>query len=468
MAGKRKMENAADEEATRLWAAMTRVVALTPEGVEETPVHVASLKLDGRRACLSCKAGVCCRIDALGREVLEEGSLQEDFVIDAEEHKGTFWAFDALMVKGRDLRSLALADRLWHLSLLLQSLTELGTLRVKLKAYASLRTGDALHRLLLDAHASEACDGIIFCDCTSVYETPAFKFKQDLTVDFCLESTPSSPPGSFCLLTQVAGRLKPFKLHGKNCIVVVSPDLGVPDVLRREDGVILECAIPKGRNGLWKAVRRRPDRRSPNCLRTVLDTMAMNQKGYDEAAFLHRTLPPLGTKSAFEAWLAILRRRILWQEEECLGSEKIVEVHGEAHLGYEGSVRVEEVRLMLPLEGRVRARAFFSLTGREAAAFLSVLKLWVSGGSRRSFALSLAMQTLHEGLSASDARYFGTFLEVSSLEALLDSASSSSKTATMAPLAMAEPPELLELPPLLARLASSTHVLKAASSVGDA
>ena len=470
MAYKRKLENAADEEATRLWASLTRVVALTPPGVEETPVHVATLKLDGCRVCLCSKAGVCFRIDALGREMIEEGILQEDFILDAEDHEGTFWAFDALMVRGRDLRSLAFADRLRHLDLLLQTLKALGRFRVKMKSYLPLRSGDAIHRLLLDAHSSEACDGIIFCDLTAVYETPPFKFKPHLTVDFCLESTSESSPGTFGLLMQVAGRLMPFKLHGKNCVVVVSSEervaLGVANVLRREEGIILECAVPKGRNGPWKAVRRRPDRRNPNCLRTVLDTLSMHQRGYDEPAFIHRLLPPLGTKSAFEAWRAVIRRQILWQEEGVRGGE-VVEVHGEGHAGYEGSVRVEDVRLMLPLEGRIRARAFFSLDDRETATFLSVLKLWLSGGARRSLTILLVTQSLHKGLSASDARYFGVFMD-STPEALLDLASMRFEVATVTPLLMGSPSDLLQLPPVLARLASTTWIFKFSSSEGGA
>jgi hypothetical protein len=468
MAGKRKLENAADEEATRLWASLTRVVALTPQGVEETPVHVATLKLDGCRVCLCSKAGVYCRIDALGRETIEDGSVQEDFILDVEEHDGTFWAFDALMVRGRDLRSLAFADRLRHLDPLLQSLTTLGKFRVKMKSYRSLRSGDAIHRLLLDAHSSAACDGIIFCDLTAVYETPPFKFKPHLTVDFCLESTSESSPGAFGLLTQVAGRLTPFKLHGKPCVVVVSSEeraaLGLANVLRREDGIILECAIPKGRNGPWKAVRRRPDRRNPNCLRTVLDTLSMHQRGYDEAAFLHRLLPPLGTKSAFEAWRAVIRRQILWQEEGDRGGE-VVEVHGEGHAGYEGSVRAEEVRLVLPLEGCIRVCAFFSLDDRETVAFLSVLKLWLTGSSRRSLELLLVTQSLHEGLSASDARYFGVFMD-SSPETLLGLASTSFKLATVTSLLMGSPSDLFQLPPVLARLASTTWIFRVSSSEG--
>jgi hypothetical protein len=338
-----------------------------------------------------------------------------------------------------------------------------------MKSYRPLRSGDAIHRLLLDAHSSAACDGIIFCDLTAVYEMPPSKFKPHLTVDFCLESTLESSPGTFGLLTQVAGRLARFRLHGKNCFVVVSSEeratLGLADVLRREDGIILECAVPKGRNGPWKAVRLRPDRRNPNCLRTVLDTISMHQRGYDEAAFLHKALPPLGTKSAFEAWRVILRRRILWQEEGFSGDE-VVEVHGEGHAGYEGSVRVEDVRLMLPLEGRIRARAFFSLDDRETAAFLSVLKLWLSGGSRRSLTILLVTQSLHEGLSASDARYFGVFME-SSPEALLGLASTSFKMATVTSLLMGGPSDLLQLPPVLARLASTTWIFNFSSSDYD-
>jgi len=465
MSVKRKIDHATDEEAVRLWAAMTRVVALTPEGLEGTAVHVATLKLDGRRVCLSCKAGVCCRIDAVGRELLEKGKVQEDFVLDAEEHEGTFWAFDALMVRGRDIRSLSLADRLCYLALLLDDMPSLGDRRIQMKRYSSLRSADAIHSLLADSSSMESCDGLIFCDYTSIYETPAFKFKQNLTVDFCLESVPRGPMGTYTLLTQTAGRLMPFKLHKKNCELFVSAaeraSLALATNVSREEGLILECAVPQGRLCKWKAVRLRPDRRSPNCLRTVLDTLTTHQKGYDEAAFIHMRIQPLATKRAFDTWLAILRRRILW-DEECLGrKEATLEFHGSGHSGYDGSVSVEQTRLSLPLEGSIRVYVFFSLTEAEMQTFLSVLRLWLTGGGgRRSLRLVIALQLLHGGLSSSDARYFGTALESSSADLIGLAARSIGKTTLLA-LENASPPELLQLPPTLSQLVSGMHLLKA-------
>jgi hypothetical protein len=248
-------------------------------------------------------------------------------------------------------------------------------------------------------------------------------------------------------------------------------DLGVPSEARREEGIIVECAIPEGKHGRWKAVRRRPDRRNPNCLKTVLDTLALNQKGYDEAAFLNGHLAPLVTKGAFDAWLAILRRRILWEyERERRGQETAVEVHGAEHRGYgecTSDVGVGQVRLALPLEGHVRIRAFFSLTDGEVETLFSVLRTWLTGGPRRALDVVIATQTLHEGLSRPDARYFGTFME-SSHETLLALATGAlGRKATLTAVEGAEPPELLQLPPMLSRLASATYLLRGTSESAE-
>jgi len=467
MSVKRQIENSADDEARRIWGAMTRVVALTPETLLETPVHVATLKLDGCRVGLSCKAGVCSRINAVGRSVLEGDNDQKDFVLDAEEHGGVFWVFDALMVDAHDIRSLALADRLLSLAHLLEKLKSIGGKELRMKPYRSLRSAEALHRLLADSTTGESCDGVIFCDYTGVYETPAFKFKQRLTVDFCLESSLRGSVGTFTLLTQVAGRLKAFKLHGEPCELLLSclelASFAIPDEVKRGDACILECLLPEGRHGKWKAVRRRLDRKSPNCLRTVLDTMEMNRKGFDEAGFLHRHLPPLATKAAHGAWLAVLRRRIL-RDDGCPGvDERVVEVHGASHTGYGGSVRVDHSRLALPIEGKVLVRAFFSLSDVDIERLFAILRTWLEGASNRELRLLVAVQLAQEGLSSLDARYFGCILE-STTEALTTSAAQSVGSATLVRLQDSQPPELLQLPPMLSSLAEGTSLLRASSA----
>jgi hypothetical protein len=457
---KRKADRAADEEATRLWTALTRVVALTPEVLAVRGVHAATLKLDGLRVCLSCKAGVCSRIDALGRTELETGRPEEAFVLDAEEHDGVFWVFDALMAGGRDLRALALFDRLCAAGKLLDGLPALGGRPLRMKPYCGLRAAGPLQRLLHEASACTTADGVIFCDVGGAYETPPLKFKSSLTVDFCLEAQPRQP-GAFFLLTQKAGQLRRFKLRGKHCVLTVSAqeraELGLPEALQPEDAVIMECAVPCERRGRWRAVRRRPDRCRPNCLSTVLDTLAMKERGLDQALALWGLLPPLSTQAAFEVWLDVLRRRLLWDEVD--GEDAVVEVHGAARAGHEGSVPVDRCRLALPLKGGVALRSFFCLSAEELEHLFVVLRHWLAGGQHRSLRLLLAVQLLHDGLGSQDARYFKTILEVSP-KTLHAKATSAFGAASLSLLESAQPPELLELPPLLSDLAASTHVLR--------
>lgn len=458
MSGKRKVERAADEEGTRLWTALTRVVALTPEALKTRYMHVVTLKLDGVRICLCCKAGACSRIDALGRTPLETSSL-EPFVLDAEEHAGVFWVFDALMTQGRDLRSLALADRLQAAAKLLEHLPTLGGHPLRMKPYYSLRTQVPLQRLLQEATAATTADGVIFCDISAAYETPPLKFKASLTVDFCLESQPRLL-GSFFLLTQKAGRLRRFRLRGKECVLVTSAEerqaLGLPAEVHSEDGIIVECAVPCERRGRWRAVRRRPDRRHPNCLSTVLDTLAMKERGLDQALPLWGLLPPVDALQAFDAWLSILRRRLVWDDSS---EYPIVELHGATRANQAGSIPLDRCRQALPLKGGVMLQAFFSLTSEELEQLFVVLQLWLAGMPHRSLHLLLVMQLRHESLGSQDARYFKTILE-SSPQALHSKALHFFGAASVAPLEGAEPPGLLELPPLLASLATSTYVLR--------
>ena len=458
--GKRKESRAADEEAVRLWSVLTRVVALTPEALARSGVHAATLKLNGVRVCLSCKAGVCSRIDALGRAELQSGCEEEAFVLDAEEQGGAFWVFDALMTQGRDLRPLAMADRLRAAAELLVRLPTHGGRPLRPKPYSGLRSAAVLQRLLLEASASTAADGVIFCDFSGAYETPPLKFKSKLTVDFCLESHPRLP-GCFFLLAQKAGQLRRFRLRGKDCVLALAAEerrvLGLPERPRAEDAVIVECALPCERHGRWRAVRRRPDRRHPNCLSTVLDTLAIKARGLDQTLALSGLLPPLSTQAAFEAWLDVLRRRLLSREDA--GDEPFVEVHGAARPGCEGSIPVDCCRLALPLKGGVKLRSFFRLTADELEQLFSVLQRWLAGAPRRSLDLLLALQLLPEGLSPKDAHYFKTILDTSA-EALLARAAAAFGTASLSLVEEAQPPELLELPPQLSLLAATTHVLR--------
>lgn len=464
MSGKRKAAGSADQEAERLWAALTRVVALTPEALATCTPHVATLKLDGVRVCLSCKAGVCCRVDAWGRRQLEAGAPHATFVLDAEEHEGVYWVFDALMAQGRDLRALALADRLRWAAALLEAVPALAGTPLRLKPYSGMRTAAQLQRLFEAAAASPAVDGVIFCDLTAPYETPPLKFKPRLTVDFRLEPQPRLPPGTFGLLTQRAGRLQPFRLRGKACLLATSAEerlaLGLPEALGPGDVAVVECALPCERRGRWRALRLRPDRRHPNCLSTVLDTLDMRARGLDQACTLAGLLPPLGAQPAFDVWLAVLRRRLLWADGGRVGG---TELHGSTRAGSEGSVPVDRCRLALPLKGEVALHAYFSLAADELEQLLAVLRLWLGGAPHRALRLRLALQLRPAGLAAADARYFRTILDLPQ-EALLAKAAralGAAASLALAPLEDAQPPELLELPAELAAVAASTYVLTA-------
>ena len=509
-------ENAGDtEEARRIWGALTRVVALTPETLAERPVHAGTLKLDGKRVALVRRGGVTSRVDALGRLSFDEAAAGGlDFVLDAEEHGGVFWVFDALLVAGQDLRALALADRLValeeeHRAGRLPG--ALGGLPLKLKVYRSLRSPGALDVLL--SEAADSCDGLIFCDVTAPYEIPAFKYKPCLTLDFSLESgSASSPPGSYRLLTQVAGVAKVFRVDGRAQEIHLDASdrvrLGLPPsgVLDRSVGFIVQFELPRslggrqgrgtgGRGGgfFWKAVRRRFDRRHPNCLRTVLDTLALHRRGLDSPDFLRRAFQqPFETKAAVKAWLTILRRR-LWALEVVAAPDHqhamVIEILGvnmapsSAYQSLAEGARVvalSRLAAALPAVGRVLVVAFFSLGDQEIASLLLTLRGWLAGSvadedqpDERGVNLVLAAQTTAGGCSRLlDARFFCVVNEVSPKQlgedVSLALGGAHVPVDVQAPLVGGGASELLALPLLLSSLSRGLTLVRASSHAHSA
>jgi hypothetical protein len=279
-------------------------------------VNVATLKLDGKRVALCCRNSQLTKVEALRTVCL--GTLQgtEDFVLDTEEKNGEYWAFDALMVGGRDLRGLTLADRVLVMTRLVGGLSLPEACTIKAKPFVCLRSPECVSGIIRDSRRA-SYDGLIFSSLLEAYETPSLKFKQTLTIDFCLESLPGKPC-TYQLLTQNRGKLKAFHENGKPCHLLLTLQererLGVPEAVERTDSVIVECALPL--RGHWKAVRRREDRERPNCLKTVLDTLATRRLKMDCEKTLLRSLPQVSTKDAFLLWRDILRRRLLWALEE--------------------------------------------------------------------------------------------------------------------------------------------------------
>jgi len=459
MGGKRLRRDAVDAEAARIWGALTRVVALTPEAVAERPVHVVTLKLDGQRAALACKAGSLSRIDALGRRVLARDLACRDFVLDVEERAGVFWAFDALLVEARDVRGLPLQDRLELAGRLCEALRLPAPLQLQFKRYHSLRTPGILRRLLAEIAADEDLhDGLIFCDLSAPYEQPALKFKRAPSVDFCLESR--GHQDGFLLLTEQAARLRPFCVRGAPVRLSLSREdrvsLELPERIDAADGCVVECEPPRGPQGRWRIKRRRADRRRPNCLQTVLDTLALRSRGLHDGATLLRVVPALCTRAAVQVWRQVLRRRVLATER----------VSGGVEVGAGPGQAVPLEELSLPPAGDVSVLAFF-VGEAELLRLLAVLRHWrTSGGGRQRRARLLAVLQLAPPAGClADVEWFGaTVGPPEPLRARV--AEALGCRCSLAPLPEAQASPLLALPPLLQELGAHVRLLRSQAAAG--
>lgn len=414
-----------EREARHIWESLTRVVAATPASLKRHPPHVASLKLDGKRAALVRRDGLIYSVDAHSQQLLGEAP-GPSFILDVEELAGEFWAFDVLFME-RDLRALALADRLDALEKLLGGGMEVGGRRVRIKAYVPLRTPDALPRLLAEAARSEQCDGLIFCNLEQPYESPPLKYKPRLTVDVCFERR-RGPPGTYALMAQQGARLRPFRTRGRPSEIFVGAAerlrLGLPE---DPQGCVVECEVPRGSG--WKAMKLRPDRLRPNCLRTVQDTVGLRQQGWDDPAFLLAHVACVSTEDAVRIARAVLRRRVLAAETAAASAAwRTVEVGGER-----GAVAGSEPPEALACLTDVLACASFSLDDAE-------LRTAVEAARRASHVRLLVLLQTVRGVSAKDVGYFGPVNVLPAGAVPLDS----------------EPSRLLELPaPLRAMIQGS-------------
>lgn len=283
---------------------------------KEKELDAYTLKLDGQRAAVVCRQEEVVQVTAV-----HEGSLGRlpgalDFVLDAEEHAGAFWAFDALMIGGADVRGLSLADRLRLLQRLLAGAgarLERGQLRAK--PFYAHRSMTLLREKIEEARGGDY-DGLIFSSLGLQYEDPPVKWKPCLTVDFAIENTRDAPrEGRYLLLTELRGELRPFYYARQKCQLTLTRErqreLSLPAFVTRDSKIVLECSFSPDTQ-TWSVLRRRFDRQRPNCLKTVLDTLQLASEGQNSDLVLLGGLAPVSETQAFSAWQRTLLRRLLW------------------------------------------------------------------------------------------------------------------------------------------------------------
>lgn len=275
-----------------------------------------TLKLDGQRTAIVCRQQEAVQVTALHERSLGRLPEARDFVLDAEEHAGIFWVFDALMIGGADVRGLSLADRLRLLQRLLDGTggrLERGQLRAKpFYAHGSLAL---LSEKIEEARGGDY-DGLIFASLGLQYEAPPVKWKPCLTVDFAIENARDAPrEGRYLLLTELRGELRPFYYARQKCQLTLTRErqreLSLPAFVTRESKIVLECSFSPDTQ-TWSVLRRRFDRQRPNCLKTVLDTLQLASDGQNSDLVLLGGLAPVSEMKAFGAWRQALLRRLLW------------------------------------------------------------------------------------------------------------------------------------------------------------
>ena len=218
--------------------------------------------------------------------------------LDAEEVGGHFYVFDALFVKGVDVRHLPLRARLREASLCLppacivkryywdpEPSLEVTVQRLVAK---KLRLADGTH-----VHPLE---GFIFTSLYSPYQHSPLKFKFHTTCDFLLSSTSCvsfTGQRRYHLHIQKKQKIERFGGHGEvQSFAALSAEeetcLGLSHKgTSLEDGAIVELKLVVTS---WICIRRRRDRRSPNTLSTVLENIEIQRSGRCDARFLMKCL----------------------------------------------------------------------------------------------------------------------------------------------------------------------------------
>jgi len=206
-------------------------------------------KTDGVRHMLVCfeapdEKKICVLVNRAFQLTFTTLTVPRDTILDGELMNGVYYVYDAVRIKGEDLRKKTLTERLAKAKAVTKMILKQPTLQVKVKDMVPLKD---IGNITLSEHS----DGLIFTPVEEPIRTGTheslFKWKPRhlITIDFLVKNGKD-------LMIQDRGQLRQVtELH-----VSVRP---------YPEGTILECDYRE--NG-WTPVKERKDKTYPNNRRT--------------------------------------------------------------------------------------------------------------------------------------------------------------------------------------------------------
>lgn len=263
-----------------------------------------TIKLDGTRALLVWDGRNYWSHTVLGAERLQvETKLDRSdwfsafSALDAELIDSHFYVFDALFVKGVDVRHLPLMNRLREARAYLPPCASMKRYYYG-SAPSLIETVKKLERSkpkMADGNRLDSIEGFILGSLNAPYEWAPLKFKYSVTYDFVVAST-DAPAGEAAgarrlwLYAQKDQQLTRFEgregAPGSVLLKVSELErLGLPSsgIVEVEQGIVLELKLVEFQ---WKLVRMRKDRQRPNSFRTIEENLELQRGGKCTTDFL--------------------------------------------------------------------------------------------------------------------------------------------------------------------------------------
>jgi len=230
--------------------------------------YVVCEKTDGVRHMLVCFEAsdgkkICVLVDRAFHVTFTTLTVPRDTVLDGELMDGVFYVYDAVRVKGEDLRRKTLIERLDKAKVVVKAILKQPKLQVKVKEMRPLSD-------VASIQLGEKTDGLVFTPIEEpirigTHET-LFKWKPRhlITIDFQVMNGKD-----LCILDR-GGLCKAAELH-----MSVRP---------YAEGTILECDY---RDLGWTPVKERPDKTHPNNRRTYDRTLVNLRENIQFEEFSH-------------------------------------------------------------------------------------------------------------------------------------------------------------------------------------
>lgn len=336
------MEQVLAATVERLLLEAPKPIPATKQRLAQIPDPYVTLKLDGLRTLLVCDGETVHAHTLRGVERIASapkaapmGACQVT-ILDSERIGDYFYVFDALFVKGVDVRHLPTLARLRETKRVLPKCAILK--RLYWGPNPSIL--DTVCRLmrsqpkLADGSRMDSIEGFIFGSLAAPYRQDHLKFKFAITCDFQVKSVcRKSSVGTQSNVRRLGlyvQRMKDIVAFEGNSlapsVAIVGADLGeqlgLPEgEIGLDSNVILEMKLVARH---WEVVRRRYDRLRPNTLRTVQENIELHQSNHSN---IHALLSDVSREVADVRCLEHISSAMLRTVGTCGAIAAIEEVH---------------------------------------------------------------------------------------------------------------------------------------------